>query len=454
MSFTLFKAPQSAPPAKAPSTPEGVLKSKARTSAVYTQAKQSVFSQYYGRLLNLDPVLAKHGGGQGFETYYQVRRQITEIGGIIGQLVDGAFKRKPMIVPGDSSNVESVQLCEDARQMWEDIPNKGVVLRKALDTLITCGFSPIEGVWGRHDLGYVAMLKLIDRPAQNFIFDGDENPRFLSYYSVDPFFGEPVDPMKFIFLQDGSMNTPYGESRFIELYSAAWFYQKVREMMLDAIEKYGRPVPHVLYPTAMDPTEVAKLDFWYSQQYGTYTRGQTDGPEIKVEYPAMPMAANGQAGRAEMEALRFLQGTFYVDLIRTQQTQDKTGGSRALETSRDARVDLTVLHYSGLLCEGLQEGWMRPMLEINRPSMDRRLWCKFVPDLTAHQDPELATKWIMEGTDRGFEYSSEEYFRTLSSIPRAKNANDILGHPKAQIRDTTTPAPAPIDPNPQEDANP
>jgi len=116
MSLTLFKAPDRGV-VEVPSTPEGVLKSKSRTSEIYTQSKQSPFAAYFGRLQNLDPTLAKFGGGRGFDLYYDVRRQITELGGIIGQLIDGALKRRIVVVPGDPSDPRSVKIADETRRV-------------------------------------------------------------------------------------------------------------------------------------------------------------------------------------------------------------------------------------------------------------------------------------------------------------------------------------------------
>jgi hypothetical protein len=362
LALAIFTAPRAS--AAAPSTPEQVVKSPNRTKEVYTQSKQNPLTAYFGRLNNPDPTLAKFGGGQGFELFYNLRRQITELGGIVGQLVDDVLKRRPRIVPGDGSNKDSVAVADQVRRLWDDIPRKAVVLRKTVDTLITCGFAPMELVWSRDPSSrIVAPLGmrrpdgsrgpgLIDRPAQNFILDIDQQWRFLS--TLDPFNGEAIEPLKFIFLVAGSSNTEHGESAFTDLYSAAWFYQQIRQMMLDAVEKYGRPVPHVLIPRTMRPEDIAREDQFYTEKFGCYTRDFHDGDKVIVDYPTMPLAAAGAAGKSEIEVLKFLQSTMYIHLLRTPQTQDATGGSRALETTRNAIKDLASLTYTDILIEGLR----------------------------------------------------------------------------------------------------
>ena len=437
MALIIFKAPERS--AAAPSTPEAVLKSKSRTSEIYTQVKQNPLNAYFGRTQIPDPTLEKFGGGRGFELYYEVRRQITELSGILGQLVDGALKRRVVVVAGDPSVSRSVEIADEMRRVWEDIPYKSVTMQAALDTLITCGFAPIELVWGRDEsTGIVAPIGevrddgtrgpgLIDRPAQNIVFDEAGNPRFLSV--LDPFLGEPIEPLKFIFLQCGTMNTQYGKAMSMDLYSGAWFYQQVRQMMLDAVEKYGRPIPHVLIPRGTDPGEMAEIDDFYTKKFGTYTRAMTDETAVEVQYPSMPMAASGSAGRSEIEVLKFLQGTMYICALRTRQTQGESNASRSLETVRDARTDAAAVLYSDILCEGLQGGWMRPTMQINYPSDDPKLWSRFVLDTTAIDDPDKVHGRVMDGVDRGISYSKQYYFKRFG-VQEAKGKDDVLGVPR------------------------
>lgn len=436
----IFKAPQREP-VDIPSTPERVLKSKVRTREVYGQAKQSALQIYFGRTENPDPTIAKFGGGRGFDLYYDTRRQITELPGIIGQLVDGAMKRRIVVVPGDPSDSVSAQIADDVGRVWEDIPGKTVAQQASLDTLVTCGFAPIELVWGRDEAtGLVAPIGamrddgtrgpgLIDRPAQSFIFDVNGNPRFLSVAS--PFDGEPIEALKFILLQCGTLNTRHGRSNAQEWYSNAWFYQKIREMMFSAVEQYGRPQPNVKVPRTMAAEDVAELDSFYDQKFGPgrWTRTPTDEPEVDIEYPAMPMASAGTAGRSELEVLRFLQGGFYINLLRTQQTQDQSTGSRNLETVRDARTDAVAAIFAAILCEGLQTGWMQPTMRLNYPSTNPRLWSRFVLDTTATEDPDKVHGRVTEGIDRGVRFSKRWYFQRFGA-QEAKDDSDVLGHPK------------------------
>ena len=430
----------------APTTPDQVL-SGSRTRSTYTQTRQNPLAAYFGRLVNPDPTLAKHGTWEGLELYARIRRQITELGGIVAQLVDIALKRPPTIVPGDLSDGESVRIADNYRRIWDEIPEKAIVLRKTIDNLITFGFAPIEMVWSRDpQTMIVAATKLIDRPPRNFIFDVDEQPRFISI--LDPLVGEPIDPLKFLLLRAGTTNTPYGESAFTELYSAAWLYQEVQKFWLDSVEKYGRPVPHIHIPRTYTAADVADLDNFYTAKFGTYTRGLWDGNEVKVEYPAMPMASAGAAGRSELDSLRFLQAKMYIRLLRTQQTQDKTSGSRSLETVRDSRTEAAAATYSDILCEGLDRGWLAPSVEINFPSLDPMLRPRVLPDPMAFADLDKMHMRLMNGIDRGILYSKRDYFRRVG-MQEAKDDADVLGHPQMRITDSgpgITPPP-PTDPN-------
>jgi len=445
---------------RAPEKPEDVL-SSTRTREIFTQARQNPLQAYFNRLHNPDPTLARFAGGEGFGLYYRIRRQITSIGGLVGQLVDGVMKRRPVVIAGDLSSEESVRVADDVRQIWDDIPRKAVALRKSVDTLVTCGFAPIELVWGRDvRTGIVAPVGamrpdgtrgpgLIDRPAANFTFALDGSPKFLSV--VDPIIGEAIEPLKFVFLQAGSLNTPWGESEFSDVYSAAWLYQQVQQMAVDAVEKYGRPTPHVLIPRGTTPEGVAEIDSFYTKKFGDYTRGFYDGDKVTVEYPAMPVAQAGMAGRSETELLRYFQTQIYIRLLRTPQTQDRTGGSRALEMTRAAITDLATLTYGDILCEGLQDGWMRPVCEINFPSLDPALRPRFVPDPSGSETLDSLHLRLMAGIDRGIAYSKQWYFRRLGA-QEARDPDDVLGHPATTIRATLQDVPPPEpDPN-SEDA--
>lgn len=379
--------------------------------------------------------MRKFGTGEGIGIYFRMIRQFAPLGGLIGQRIDGALKRRPTIVAGEPDDPESFRVAEELKLVWNDIPERVTALKKFLMGVFV-GFAALERVWQRHEgTGVVAPMRLIDRPQQNFIFLADGTAKFLTL--DNPFIGEPIDPMKFMFLRGGSEHTAYGEGELKDVYLTLWKIQQIEGFLLEALEKQGRPIPHYRVPRNYDPKDKAALAAAAKAMYGAYVMTPTDATDVSVEFPALNIAAAGAAGRSESEILRLYWGQVYIRLLRVQQTQDKTGGSRALEDTRMAITDLATLPDAELLCDALNQGWLWPTCEINYPSLPADLRPRFVPDPTAHENLDTVHKWIMDGLDHGVSFSAEAYFKVFPRVARAKDAADELGHARERISDTT-----------------
>jgi hypothetical protein len=331
------------------------------------------------RVENPDEVLKQLGSWEGLAFYARMLRQFPFLVGICMQWISQINAIDRAITAGDPENDTSLRMAEDARRLYARINGKEIINQHLLWGRFY-GFSAVEKVWELDaQTGLLAPLKLYDIDPWNFRFGPNEEVYVLD--AKNPTEGTLVtDPRRFMFFRWGSNFTGYGKGDLRYVYLPTWYIQQVLRFGLQAIERFGRPIPHVSYPGTFSKPEVDELEARLVAQFKNYLLTQGTDATVRVEFPAQNILANGAAGKSEVEFVRFMEGWCYIALNLTQQTQDKTSGSRALESVRqDISGDLTPPG-SQALDTVWTRYWLDEIGEVNWPNQPRNLWPRFNSD--------------------------------------------------------------------------
>jgi phage gp29-like protein len=110
------------------------------------------------------------------------------------------------------------------------------IIETMLDA-VAFGFQPMEIIW-KNKNGYILPGKIEDKPAEWFIFDQENQPRFKS--KEKPVEGEELPPKKFLFAQNKpSYNNPYGEKVLSRCFWPVTFKKTSEKWWISFLEKYG-----------------------------------------------------------------------------------------------------------------------------------------------------------------------------------------------------------------------
>lgn len=332
-----------------------------------------------GRIENPDAVLKSFGSWEGLAFYARMARQYPFLVGICMQWISRINAIDRAVKPGDANDPTSVEMARDVRKLYARIRGKEILNQKFLWGRYY-GIAPAEQVWSKDDrTGLLAPLDIYDLPPWAFKFGPDGEVYLLTAKSPTKGELQADADRKFLFFRWGSLYTPYGEGDFRYAYLPTWYIQQVLRFGLQAIERYGRPIPWYRYWRNRPTEEVTAIKASLKAQFGFYAATPQEAQQESLEFPALSVVANGTAGRAEIEFVRFMEGWCYVALLGTQQTQDKVGGSRALEdTRREISNDQTPPGSQAL--DALWTKWADQIGEVNWPNQPRELWPVFESD--------------------------------------------------------------------------
>lgn len=394
----------------------------------FTPSKSDYLASMDGMIENPDEVLSSFGTWDGIGFYDRMLRQFTTLYAACQQRIDRVPERK--IVAGDPSNEASLAMARDAQRIWQLLPNRELIQRKLLHGMFY-GFAAAEKVYGRDPgTGLLGPIKLYDQPSRNFKFDEEGNADFLGRLSLTH--GETVSPSQMMFFRWGSSWTPYGEGELKFVYVATWMIQTILDFGLQALEELGRPLPVYHVPSGMDPEERNELENAVSKNHKFYVMVPTSDQKVSVEFPGISVTAGGAAGRAEFEAVRYLDGWIQRAILGTQQTQDRSGGSRALEEVRTSIVDDKTRQASDTLDACLTEQWLNDFGSLNWPNQPREMWPVFATDAEAGQTQSLngiqastAANLLLRLTAKHITASAAEQLITALGVTKTQ-ANEMV----------------------------
>jgi len=392
-------------------------------SRVVTPTKTDYFFSWDGRLEPPDEVIQTFGGYDGLGFYDKVLRQFPNVYSACPQRIDRVPERR--IVAGDSGDEKSVALAKLCDKLYQALEGREIIQRKLLWGMFY-GFAAVEKVWDRDETtGLFAPIRLFDQPHRNIRFDEDGNAFFLSRF--DRMQGDQIKPGSFMFFRWGSHWTPYGDGELKYVYVLTWMIQQIMDFGLQAIEEMGRPVPVYHIPRNMAKDERAAFERAVQAQHKFYVTVPTDEMSVRVEFPAMNVTAGGGAGRAEFDTIRYLDGWIQRALLGTQQTQDRTGGSRALEEVRERQVDDKTRQASDTLDDVWNRQWLwSDVCAFNFPDVPRELWPRFDSEAIREEDLERHHTRVMEAMEKNIPVSLEWYYKKFN-VQAPKDDDDRLG---------------------------
>jgi hypothetical protein len=342
-----------------------------RTAAVSVVMPYQV---YNGRLQHPDPIVRQFGGFRGPAIYRLMSQENLALSADMSQWEDRVNKAEQRIRPGLKDDPESEQMARDAISAFRGLQNANTINLWILRSR-WYGFTAIGVAGWRKDQrsGILAPFDLYNVDPWMFKFGPNFEPYLLTQFDLTQ--GVPVKNDDFFFPRWGSLFTAYGESDLRDVYLECWFRQNLRELMLASIEIGARSIPFITVPDAMEEKEFDTFErkigkvFKY---YVLYKSSNVNKPEVTM--PNQGVIANGAAGKSENESMRYIDGIISRKILGTQQTQDKTGGSRALEDTRmSIAQDKTppVLQFAD---QQWTSGYLNRISEANWPNKDRTLW--------------------------------------------------------------------------------
>ena len=334
-----------------------------------------------GRVENPDEVIKQFGSWEGLAFYARMLRQFPFLYGICAKSVAAVTAIDRDIKPGDPNNELSVQMAADARRLWSRVRGKETILQHLLWGKYY-GFSAVEKVWSKDaHTQLLAPLDLYDLPQWLFKFGPNGETFVLS--AKDQSQGEfvPDADARFLFFRWGSRYTPYGSGVLQYAYLPTWYIQQVLRFGLQAIERFGRPIPWVRYWRGIDPDDKNDIEKSLAAQFKNYVMTPQDTNLTELEFPAQSVTAAGAAGRAEIEFIRFMQGWAVNAMnLAPMAQQDRSGGAYAAEQVRENIAQDQTPPASQALDATLTEGWLDPVSEQNWRTQPRALWPYFDSD--------------------------------------------------------------------------
>lgn len=341
-----------------------------RTAAVSMVMPYAV---YNGRLTHPDPVLRQFGGQYGMAYYRLMMQENLGLSADCSQWEDRVNATDLIIRPGDPESEMSVEMARDARRIHRQLQNTNIV-----NLWITrCRWYGVTAIgkagWKKDpETGLLAPFDLYNIDPWRFKFGPNFEPFLLTDRSLSQ--GVPISPRSVFFARWGSSFTAYGESDLRDIYLSCWYTQNVTEMMLHSIEVFGRPIPWIEVGDSLQGPEFDAFEDDIALQYKYYVITRTPNAKTSTTFPNMGALANGAVGRSELEFIRYHAGLISRKILGTQQTQDKVGGSRALEDTRMEIAGDKTPPAAEMRDKVWTEGYLNDISAVNWGNQPRRLW--------------------------------------------------------------------------------
>lgn len=336
-------------------------------------------STWWGRVPHPDPTIQKHGW-DGICLLDRMERQHPVYAAVCNLWADKVCANDLNIKPGDASEGKSRWLADAIRKLYQSLPGKHIVNKKAAKGRFY-GFTILGKADWRIDeeTGLYAPHDVYDIPWKYIDFDADGNAYAKTELSWS--LGVPIPNEAIMRFGWGSRFTPWGEPDGAFCYLPLWYAQRVRQFGMNVMEILTHPMPWVDVPVAIQGENFDKLEAGFAAKYQFYVITRTTDSRTTTTFPTLNLLSSGNVGKSENEWLRYYYGEVYQYVLGVQLTQDKTGGSRALEDSRiEIIADKTP---PGLQALGQmwQEGFSNQICDINFPSWPKSWRPKWEPEI-------------------------------------------------------------------------
>lgn len=341
-----------------------------RTAAVSMVIPHAVWN---GRLQHPDPVLRQFGGPYGMAFYRLMLQQDLSLSADCSQWEDRINAIDRVIKPGDPESDLSEQMAKDCRSVFRRLQNVNIINL----WMLRCRWYGVTAIgkagWKKDPgTGLYAPFDLYNIDPWRWKFGPNFEPYLLT--QRNPWQGEPIPARSVHFSRWGSLFTAYGESDLRDVYLSCWYRQTVVELLLQSIEVLGRPIPWIEVGDSLQGAEFDDFETGIAKQYKFYVITRTPNARTSTTFPNLTAIANGGVGRSEIEFLRYHDGLIQRKILGSQQTQDKTGGSRALEESRIGIANDKTPPGSQLVDHSWTDGYLEDISLANWATQPRELW--------------------------------------------------------------------------------
>jgi hypothetical protein len=323
-----------------------------------------------GRLENRDPVLRQFGTWEGICLYDRMERQNGYYAGAVNLFADRVCAIDRTWKAGDESEGKSREMRDNQIKLYRRLPDLHILNKKMVKGRMF-GFAATGKADWRVDeeTGVYAPQDLYDIPQRYLKF----GPNGQVYRVTDRYSqGELIEDQRSLFFYRwGSRFTPYGDGDAQLCYLPNWYMQTTREFGMGALEILGRPIPWAEVPLDLVGEEYDKFEAGLAKQYKYYVITRTSTNRTIISFPTSAILANGKAGGSEMEFMKWYLGEIYVCVLGVQMTQDSSGGSRALESTRLEVISDKTPPASQALDQAWTTGYAQHIWEVNEPTVPR-----------------------------------------------------------------------------------
>lgn len=346
----------------------------------------------FGRLSNPDPVLRQFGGWEGVCLYERMERQNGYYAGAVNLFADRVCAIDRTWKAGDESEGKSREMRDKTVTLYRNIPDLHILNKKMVKGRML-GFAMTgKADWQvDEETGVYAPRDLYDIPARYIKF----GPKGEVYRTTDRSTMGDLIPDSFprrnggdghgdfIFFRWGSRFTPYGEGDAQLCYLPNWYMQTTRQFGMTALEILGRPIPWAEVPMTLVGEDYDKFELGLKAQYKYYVITRTNTNNTTISFPTSPILANKSAGGSELEFLKWYLGEIYVCVLGVQMTQDSSGGSRALESTRLEVISDKTPPASQALDQAWTQGYSNHIWEVNEPNAPKALYPRCESDASS-----------------------------------------------------------------------
>jgi len=220
--------------------------------------------------------------------------------------------------------------------------------------------------------GVYAPFDLYDVDPWHFRFGPNFEPYLLTQNDYN---GKAVPEGAFFFARWGSLFTAYGASDLRDVYPECWLRLNLRDLMLMSIEQGAQVMPMFLLPDSMSEPEFDNFERELKTRYKQYILFKSSTVSKPEQINAnQAIIANKAAGGSELEAIRYIDGLVDAKILGTQQTKDKTSGSRAQEEVRLEIANDKIYPALEFVNKAWTRGYLDRISERNWPKLDRAKW--------------------------------------------------------------------------------
>ena len=215
------------------------------------------FDIYWGwinRLENPDPVMKREAYGRGLKLYDEVDRD-AHAGSVLQQRYMAVVGKDWAIIPAKTAIKKGRPASTSQEQVVADFVTRVLTNcnfdEARLDLLksILYGFWTVEVLW-KPENGNIVIERFRGKHPRRFIFTPERDLHLLLLR--DLVMGVEVPPRKFVIMQYGDSDIPYGKGLGQRIWWPMWFKKNGVKFWMIFLEKFGMPTVKGKYPPGTD----------------------------------------------------------------------------------------------------------------------------------------------------------------------------------------------------------